>query len=520
MEDNVEEAINLLENCYERFSGCNAALIAQTLARLHISRTRKFTEAIRWAETAVEAMPHNFAIIDTVGHAYKNQLLSYVQDLTNYELSDKRCLRVLQLGDTAAKRFQEAENVYNEKRIHQSKYYADTDDNPAVDFALFTGVIGEIETLVEILKFFFNSIDFQNSNTREQFILALTKMSNMDLSYILQNVSWPWDEYYSLISKLWSRTMECFNNVTDQINFFKVEDEERRMIDKLGRFIDTVEEFIGHERIVNSKNIPPAKQVKQLRSFLHLRSAHKFNWASQYFKKDQLIDVYKKVSIIKDFSKKHQDVKLEATDLLCQLNSIMCSFFKFGFNSGLFTEIGFPELNKLALKATEDLIKNRMQVREPYLFYIMLAWPDREKIPRIYDENNFLASDSTLQKFFSKNEDQPQRNLPLFFLGTESVEGLQRLYRVRHGERLINLRNQTKIKRLVGDVDGNYIAYTLPSGVTLKIRPSDLNQVKSGGITQATFQLGFTFSGPVAYSIQNAKIRDPIAKMQALQENE
>ena len=51
----------------------------------------------------------------------------------------------------------------------------------------------------------------------------------------------------------------------------------------------------------------------------------------------------------------------------------------------------------------------------------------------------------------------------------------------------------------------------------MKIRPADLNQIRSGGMTSVTFKLGFTLSGPIAYSIEKAGEKSAIEKMDAFQ---
>ncbi len=43
-------------------------------------------------------MPNNFTIIDTVGQAYQNKLISFLEDFNNFELSDEKCYFVLKRG--------------------------------------------------------------------------------------------------------------------------------------------------------------------------------------------------------------------------------------------------------------------------------------------------------------------------------------------------------------------------------------------------------------------------------------
>ena len=218
-EESVTSALMVLEKGYETISDRNCAFIAQTIARLHKSKTRNFEKAIEWAEKADNDWPDNSAIVDTVGHVYKNDLKDRLKKMCKktYTLSDQNCAIILGIGKEAVQRFQEAAYLDS---IRKDRYDDDETEEPAP--LLFAGYHGEIETNLKILSMFMNSANLQNSRTLQPFIALLTNVKSGEFASIFPEVSWSWEEFHALISSLWWRTLECFQKVTNKLNYFNI----------------------------------------------------------------------------------------------------------------------------------------------------------------------------------------------------------------------------------------------------------------------------------------------------------
>ncbi len=164
-----------------------------------------------------------------------------------------------------------------------------------------------------------------------------------------------------------------------------------------------------------------------------------------------------------------------------------------------------------------------MDAPEPYLFYMMMNWPSESENPSTYSIELLIQCQDRLKQFENRNKNFIDRKLPpiFFFRNDVCSPGYQRLYpfKQKSSKSLLNLDSNAAIKKLTGDVVNNtFICYKFPQGDSINIRPADLNLVRSGGITRVTFQLGFTFGGPVAYSVENDEERIANEKMAKFQE--
>ena len=119
-----------------------------------------------------------------------------------------------------------------------------------------------------------------------------------------------------------------------------------------------------------------------------------------------------------------------------------------------------------------ELIVVELQIPEPYLFYIMMAWPDENNIPEIYEEKLFLMSLRKLNDLLSvkSTAERSDKLNPFFFLAQNiaCLDGLNRLCSSKgHG-------SEGPKKKFLGDViDRKSIGIKLPSGKMFHVRPSN-----------------------------------------------
>ncbi len=172
----------------------------------------------------------------------------------------------------------------------------------------------------------------------------------------------------------------------------------------------------------------------------------------------------------------------------------------------------------------KELILSEMNNPEPYFYYVMMAWPDENYTPEIYDEDLLRKSCKKLSSMFKDKSplDKLEKPSTLFFLANvDRVHcGLTRLCsNFKPNDRFHHAFRMGKIKHCQGlVVDQSHVGYKLPSGATIKIRSSDLNLLRTGGITKVTFHIGFTMEGPLAYGLENGATKAEVAEMTAFQE--
>jgi hypothetical protein len=525
--ESAQQAQKVLENCYEKINDHNSAFIAQTIARLNMLKLQNPEKAIDWAEKANRIIPDHFAIVDTVGQAYKHALKSKRKELEKvpgmYSLKDEQCCEMMKLGKNATERFQKAEKLFEEKfSYHINDDESDSEENPDV----YMGT-GEIETNLEILELFLKSSELKGKEKeKKRFITALTKFSfSQDVSYVLPNVSWVWDEFRGMTDNLYQRTLHCFSQVTKNMNYLNHSNEDKRM-EKLGWQVKSFGKIFGVQpnvwkNAMVSQDINPDQKVEHLRSFPIIKFANKFTWACKNFSEEEMLDIYLRMSEIKKF--KTDGVHMTNDDKLCLVNAIMSSLHTFGSQRGILSKMSYNELNKIIYEYSHELVINKMDAPEPYLFYMMMNWPSESENPPTYCNELLIQCQDKLKQFENRNKNFIERKLPpiFFFQNDVSSSGLQRLYpfKQKSSKRLLNLGTNAAIKKLTGDVvNDTFICCKFPQGDSINIRPADLNLVRSGGITRVTFQLGFTFGGPVAYSVENDEERIANEKMAKFQE--
>ena len=427
-------------------------------------------KAQEWAELAEENWPDNFAIVDTVGNAYKNDLKNRLEEITkeNFNLSDTNCAKLLELGKKAITRFQDASTLALSKN---NKYDEDFKESTAV--RLLTGIIGEIDTNLRLLNMFMKSSDLKsNKSAQQDFISVLTNVRNIELSTIFPHVSWSWNVYHSLVSSLWSRTWECFQDVTGKLNYFDIDYTPDKRLELL---MNDFEQIFGHDgkswEIAIAQLKTPKGQVQNLRSSLKLTCSNNLCWVSYHQGGNQLQTIHKKVQKIKQIVLENpKDISLEIHDMLYHLNAIFGSLLLFGNSNGILQDI----TTEVVSKYCKELAVIDSKIPEPYLFYVMMAWPvDKVNIPDIYEEKLFRSCIRKLKELLDEKNSiaRPENLKPLFFLAkcSDGFNGFRKL---------CSFKGKQKKKFIGNVVEDTFIEYILPSEKTLKIMASDLNLIR------------------------------------------
>ena len=93
---------------------------------------------------------------------------------------------------------------------------------------------------------------------------------------------------------------------------------------------------------------------------------------------------------------------------------------------------------------------------------------------------------------------------PFYFLAKES--GFKRLDRVPDGGIGYKYGQLSKVRKtLYGKISGSNdkrITYQLPKGKQVDIRPQHHRWLQASNVREVSFELGFTFAGPLAYNIK------------------
>jgi hypothetical protein len=356
---------------------------------LHISKTQDFDKAIEWAEKADKDWPNNFAIVDTVGHAFKNKFKARLAELvkTEFTLADVECEQLLSIAQKAIVQFDNAAKLVKQKRDRQDEEIEDSNST------LFTGIFGEIETNLKILEMLIKSNDLIDPKTRKTFFGVLTQTSGVAIASVLSQVSWSWDDYYDLITFLWSRTLECLQEVTGKLNYFH-HDPEKKTFERLGRFFNEFENIFGPDNKGWKKYIQHStpsvdEKVEYLRRYLKLNCVEKFSWSLMHLKQNQLWDVYERIEQIRTFcTQSNSTIFMNNNDKLCHINVILCGHY-FGVRGVLEWARNVQDV-KLVNTYCSELVVSEMDIPEPYLFYLMMFWPDeKNNVPSIVNEDRW-----------------------------------------------------------------------------------------------------------------------------------
>ncbi len=435
-EESTFSAIKVLEESYNRITDQNSALIAQTISRLHISKTQNFDKAIEWAEKADKDWPNNFAIVDTSGNAFKNKFKARLAELvkTEFTLANEECEQLLSIAQKAIGQFKKAAKLVKQKRERHDEEIEDS--NPI----LFTGIFGEIETNLKILEMLMKSINLADSITRQIFFDILTNIARADLDSVFPKVSWSWEDYYDLIISLWFRTLECLQEVTGKLNYFNYDPEEakdKKTFERLGRFFNEFENIFGPNKkgwkIVIKKTIASIdEKVEYLRSYLKLKCVEKFRWSLMHLKKNQLQDVHERIEQIRTFCSQSKTISMNNNDKLCHINVLLCGHYS--WVKGILKWTANFQNVELVNKYCLELVVSQMDIPEPYLFYLMMAWPSEENdYPSIFEENLLVKCLGKLTEFLNRKNpsERSEKLIPVFSLA-KTGRGLQRLRPYKH----------------------------------------------------------------------------------------
>ncbi len=355
-------------------------------------------------------------------------------------MANVECEQLLSIAQKAIGQFKKAAKLVNQKRDRHDEEIEDS--NPI----LFTGIFGEIETNLKILEMLMKSFDLADSNTRQMFFGILTNTARAEIASVLSKVSWSWDDYCDLIISLWFRTLECLQEVTGKLNYFNYDPEEakeKKTFERLGRFFNEFENIFGPDNrgwkiFIQKSTQSIDEKVEYLRRYLKLNCVEKFRWSLMHLKTNQLWDVYERIEQIRTFCRQSKTISMNNNDKLCYINVILCSHY---FGVPGFLEWAENVQNvELVNKYCLELVVSEMDIPEPYLFYLMMAWPDDENdFPSIFDEDLLLKCLGKLTEFLSRKNpsERPEKMVSVFSLA-KTGRGFLRLRPYKHsGFRLL-----------------------------------------------------------------------------------
>ena len=168
-----------------------------------------------------------------------------------------------------------------------------------------------------------------------------------------------------------------------------------------------------------------------------------------------------------------------------------------------------------------QLAKSDFPYPEPYFYYMILHWPNEDEDKETnteytdtYDEQLLYHCIQQLKRIqeqksisFTENNiryGKTPYQRPFYFLAKES--GFKRLDRVPDGGIGYKYGQWSKVRKtLYGKISGSNdkrITYQLPKGKQVDIRPQHHRWLQASNVREVSFELGFTFAGPLAYNIK------------------
>ncbi|XP_023122923.1 sterile alpha motif domain-containing protein 9-like [Amphiprion ocellaris] len=502
-------AIELLKEAFERFH--KDPFFAQQLARL-LYTYEKFEEAKHWAETAAKQLPNNSYILDTKGQVYRKWFQAKCKAIDNMPKTPQNTAHAVETALKALECFQECERA------------ADAD----MENMNSSGYFSEVEVGCSLLKLISSLQVFANRVNGHS-----ECMKYLLTDYIPEEVEDAWQPFHDRLKKLHRTMQDALEWISEDLSYWQTdigEDEEETP--------ERPEEKICHPLTwLTKKSSEYGKYFSEAYSTALLQQGKSIPANLTPFQKRMIIYHLGGGNIISILSKLTDQSNgvglLEGILSLYPSNPIKAKFGQRDIINYIVSHISLyclsPQTPKVApLKDLQALCcqfpSDKRRCLPSALFLLtLLFWPedydsDREK------ESKYEIVQSAVEHlekgYWTKMKDIPQRKRRIythFFLGNGT--GLDKFVHKRkfqritkgfsvsekrmkwfRGEALKMPEITVMLKRVSGWTEDGVVYLEGPQKKKFSILPIYVPSVPHSN-ENITFNVGFTFRGPVACNI-------------------
>ncbi|XP_076843045.1 sterile alpha motif domain-containing protein 9-like [Brachyhypopomus gauderio] len=507
--EEVDKAIELLKEAYKRFN--KDAFFAQLLARL-LYRHKRFEEAEYWADIAVKTLPNNSYILDTKGQVYKRWFKAKCKSI---EKSDKTPENTADAIETALKAID----------CFQASEKAAVDDMETMNLS---GFFGEVEVGCSLLRLITSLPVFSNKPNGHSECL-----NYLLTEHIPKIIEKPWQPFHDKLKNLKATMHDALEWISEDLSYFQrdlnIGEEETSRCSEITtnhpkQWLATKSVVYGKFFSENSLGTVPSTLQSYLSPFIKRMIVYRLGGGS----------ITTVLSIL-DQKDKDQVKTLEDIISLYPANPLSAHMDRMDFVGYTVTHIALstvsPQSHRLAAfsdlqKLCHQFLQDKSKCLTSTLFLCMLLfWPE-ENDSDIEKENKYeevLSAVEFLKKTYrAKMKDIPPRRRRIythFFLGNGArYEKFVHKSKFGTNTKLTLSDNRQKwiqgevlkmpeiaemLKRVSGWAEDGTVYLEGPKTKRFPIHALHVHSVPYGN-ENVTFNLGFTFRGPVAYNIEKA----------------
>ena len=434
--------------------------------------------------------------------------MKHKQKNGSYSLSE--CGDEIDVGKKATDNYCKAANKLNELIKQQKTKYSnyvmiqDDDEYGFNDPTIHPPYLGQIETNMSITQLMLESTELSEQKNKTVFLEMLYNHS-LDIDTFFRGItSYPWEEYMEFISTIFSRSHECLTKITTNLSYVTASSNiyTTNMIAKIRNLVPKFNKCFLQDIDIPwmeclGKLKQPSAKADYLRKLFKLYAMYSFGWLKL---DENLPNHQQKLLQFQEIITSSQDKEtFETKDKIVYVNV----FFALKY-----TKYDNIRLNgDLVLGFLKELVRNGVDISEPYLFYLMLIWPT--EISDDIDQDIFLCIEK-LKELESLNVKRSHGYKPpvLFFLG--KGKGADKLLPFHSNKAKQSRRQiQEEASRFRGKLDGeSNVEITSHTGSVISVRMADLRFRALNKIEEVSFLIGFTFGGPVACDYELTRRQD------------
>nr|XP_025041503.1 sterile alpha motif domain-containing protein 9-like [Pelodiscus sinensis] len=504
--ENSEKAIEVLKAAYECLG--KDAFFAQQLARLHYNYER-FEDAEFWARIAKSQLPNDSFILDTEGQVYR-KWFSFTVDRKTDEPTPDEVIQMIEIALKAMKCFRAAQQA--------AKAEIDSMNN--------AGYFGEVEVGCRLLKFLSTLKIFPRNPQREHSELVHYLLTD----YIPEEIRKPWGKLHSRLKGLRQNIYDALEWISEDLCYFQTdknqnkeneaEEKEEQVYNPrrwLKRQSEVYAKFFTSDSLIVVKNSQSETQlVKHMNIYKYGGGSISTILSLLSDSKDERSGnkLEKIISLYPDNPEKEI---LEDIDLI---NYILSHITLACVSPGSSKLLPLQTLRELSSRFFK--LRRTAFPASAHFLLTLLYWPDdaldRECNPEKDDILiSALRSMKHLYDVKMKNvAPRKKRIYTHFFLGKGSGVG-KIVHRTKIDKLIKGSLDERRMKWLYGDVwkigevhsvlervigwTENGKVFARGHAGRIHILPLHFDSVPPGN-ENVTFYLGFSFSGLVAYDIQ------------------
>ncbi|XP_048467036.1 sterile alpha motif domain-containing protein 9-like [Rhincodon typus] len=463
----------VLEKACECFD--QDAFVAQQFARF-LCCERNFTKAETWVQKAHLLQPSNSYIFHTEGQIYWKWFKSVfsVEMQNTPQPSAQRFQKPIELALKAIDAFENSQETAK----------AESDWNNA-------GYFSEVEVGCYVVQLLPLLDIFKGKNG-----CYMNLIKYLLTDWIPEEIGKTWDSFHQKLKRLHNNICKAMESVYERMAYFHPDKHiEEKHFDNLRKSEKQFSSFFcfledSRDQLLRQENLEHLTPILKCHKIYHLgggRFTKIFSLAPETL-----------IEITQLCTNKHDESDLRnyiLSQIALAVHSYNCSEVKISEEELRDFSHSLCALNALG------------QCPVPYLIQVLLYWPEAEADDDSGEENNIclISALNTMDDLYNTKikdvQAKRKTTCPHFFLGPGT--GFQRfIYNTYLGDSNPREVNPNKLQRIEGWTEGNQLfvqGHCRESKIPIYCGPKCL--VPSGS-TSASFYLGFTLRGCVAYDIQ------------------